>query len=362
MKPRYRTARRLAGLVSVALALAAIASASQASAAAPAWWRVTLAPTPAPLPPGGEGRIDIGVSDVGDVGVTGQSRPIVVKVKLPPGVTASELSASFGLFNEREAEGATCEAASLTCSFSGAYLQFEHLEVSVKVTVASNVVGEAPVEAAVTGGQPVGSSEEVPRVGARHLVSVSREPAPFGVERYELIPENVGGNVDAEAGTHPFQLTASLALNQTTVLDEAHNGAKQGRPVPESVALAKDLSFELPPGLVGNVNQTPQCTDQEFSRRLEGANYCPADTAVGVAQLSFSSALLANRVEEPVTVAVPLFNLTPSPGEPARFGFEYENRPVFLDTAVRTGGDYGITVTVSNILQQVGFIGSEVTF
>jgi hypothetical protein len=61
-------------------------------------------------------------------------------------------------------------------------------------------------------------------------------------------------------------------------------------------------------------------------------------------------------------LTVPLVNLTPEVGEPARFGFYVAKVPVILDTAVRTGGDYGVTVDVTNISQDVGFLGSEVTF
>ena len=49
-------------------------------------------------------------------------------------------------------------------------------------------------------------------------------------------------------------------------------------------------------------------------------------------------------------------------GEPARFGFEIRTVPVVLDTAVRTGGDYGVTVSVSNATEAAQVLGAQVTF
>jgi hypothetical protein len=57
-----------------------------------------------------------------------------------------------------------------------------------------------------------------------------------------------------------------------------------------------------------------------------------------------------------------VFSLAPDHGEPARFGFTVEGSPVYLDTSVRTGGDYGITVHVGAITQVVALLESEVTF
>jgi hypothetical protein len=65
---------------------------------------------------------------------------------------------------------------------------------------------------------------------------------------------------------------------------------------------------------------------------------------------------------EQYTTLTPLFNLEPSVGEPARFGFEVTGNPVLLDTEVKTGGDYNIRVNVDNITQLVPFLTSRVTF
>ncbi len=61
-------------------------------------------------------------------------------------------------------------------------------------------------------------------------------------------------------------------------------------------------------------------------------------------------------------ISAALISLEPAVGEPARFGFQTPVGPVILDTSVRTGGDYGVVVTVPNITEGIGFIGNIVTF
>src|SRR6202035_732781 len=87
---------------------------------------------------------------------------------------------------------------------------------------------------------------------------------------------------------------------------------------------------------------------------------CLPGSIIGVATVNVS--VPAAFRGEAIPFSQPLFNLDPSVGEPARFGFMVAGTPVILDTAVRTGGVYGVTVNVTNITQTAGFIKSEVTF
>ena len=52
----------------------------------------------------------------------------------------------------------------------------------------------------------------------------------------------------------------------------------------------------------------------------------------------------------------------PGKGEPARFGFEIAQAPVTLDASVRTGSDYGVSVSTSNITQLAAFISTTAVF
>ena len=63
------------------------------------------------------------------------------------------------------------------------------------------------------------------------------------------------------------------------------------------------------------------------------------------------------------TESVPIFNMVPLPGEPARFGFESSGvAPVFLNASVRTGSDYGVTISSHDIIQIDWLLSVKLTF
>jgi hypothetical protein len=355
---------RLTVALLVAMALAAAASASQASAAAP-WWHVTSRLIPSRIPPGGEGTIVVQAVNLGNATTSGS---FSISDNLPAGFTLQEShyfgppppflelrhpdlgpSGGFGAL-----EYCKATATSIACSIESPLLgsepeflvqpviPYDFLEMRLKVKAEGGAVSGALNEAQASGG---GASSAT----TRRPIPIGNEAIPFGVEDFSLVPEEEGGEVDTHAGSHPYQLTNTLTFNR--------NGVETLNPT----ALARNLDFKLPPGMVGSATALPQCNEQDFAHVPEGgqANLCPSDSAIGVAVVTAST---FPGQEEPFTV--PVFNLTPALGEPARFGFEVLRNPVILDTAIRSGPgeDYGVTVSVNNTTQLVNFISATTTF
>ena len=219
------------------------------------------------------------------------------------------------------------------------------IEVRIPVVLEAGAAPALPNEATVFGGGAPGAS-------VKQALPVAGQPLSFGVEDYELAPEEVGGAPDTQAGSHPFQLTTTIALNQAPATE------RSGFPEATPVALAKDLHFKLPPGLIGNPSPFPACTLAQFLTLAHNANQCPLQTVVGISIISFKNPNI-------VTGPAPLFNLEPAHGEPARFGFLVPGAgSVILDPSLRSGPgeDYGVTVSVNNISQLVALNSSQTTF
>jgi hypothetical protein len=277
-------------------------------------------------------EIVVNAENLGDGEVNGAGTPVTIADRLPPGLSATSIEGvAYQPTGRPQLE---CSIASLECKFPGALEPYENIEVIISVKVDGAMSGEDN-KATVVGGGAAGTV-------ARQPLTISGEPTPFGVEQYALAVEEEGGGPDIRAGSHPFQVTTTLAFSQT---------ADPLRPP----APPKDVRVDLPPGLIGNPSAVPQCTELQFyTSRPGGTDFCPANTAIGVATATFSLHGLS-------TAEFPVFNLTPARGEPARFGFIVEGSPVLLNTSIRTGEDYGVVLTTNNLTQLVGLISSRVT-
>ncbi|HEY5193369.1 MAG TPA: hypothetical protein VIJ39_05790 [Solirubrobacteraceae bacterium] len=319
-----------------ASALALGAPGTSSANAGSVWWQLQSTAQPTNIPLNGGGRIVLIATNMGDE----TSTAATIADKLPPGLTATAIRGSTGPIAKFSEDGTMeCTLTTLSCDFSGELSPYQPLWVEISVTDSGGVATREVNEAVINGGGSVPAS-------VSHSVTISPSSAGFGLEDFEMRPEEEGGLPATQAGSHPFQLTTEILYNKSPT-------------APFQPEVPKDLHFNLPPGLIGNPTPFPQCDDADFSAsRSFGSNICPQDTAVGVADVL---------IDEPnvfgvAILTVPLFNLTPAQGEPARFGFDVQKTPVLLDTSVRTGGDYGVTVSVDNIPQAVAFLGSTVTF
>jgi hypothetical protein len=366
-----RFKRKLLIAIVLAVSLLAVDGAGQALAMEP-WWHVMAISSPA-SPDVGEAVVTLDVANLGDAsagGVLDQNlvsggTPITVVDRLPAGVTATHVHPEGGggaldrggLLNYPSLVWCSIEEQTVTCHYGVPVQPYEHIVIGMSVKIAPGA-GRGENEVEVSGGG-------APAIVSRRALAVEGPVSPFGVQDYELLPEEEGGLANTQAGSHPFQLTTGLIFNSRAAQFVSHGdlsgtGEHESGPEVEALALTKDLRFNLPAGLIGNPTALPKCSLHEFLLLGKGGE-CPNNTVVGVASPIVEN--FSTRDWDPVTLSTPLYSLEPSVGEPAKFGFQTGiTGPVVLDISVRTGGDYGVVVTVPDITESATFLGSSVTF
>jgi uncharacterized repeat protein (TIGR01451 family) len=339
--------RAAVAVVSVAIALAC--GASSASAVMP-WWHVDLGSRPASIPVGGEGELVLTVENVGDAPALGT---ITVTDVLPAGLQALAIAGSEpkhgGALGETEA--LACSLEHLNCKVLAAVEPYDAIEVRIQVQALPGAAkGEQSAVTVSGGGAP---SVHVARpLGVGGL-------GGFDLEGYGLASEAQGGAPATQAGAHPFQVTGSIMLDQGADAAALASPPDAGPAVP-----ARDVIARLPPGLIANPAAVPRCLSWQFTAGVEHdeQDECPYESAVGVASVTFDQGGGSGTR----TLAAPLFNIEPEPGEPARFGFyvPIEGIPIMLTTSLRSGSgeDWGVNLSGTEIPQDSGISSVRVTF
>lgn len=329
------------------LCLSAGAAEAVALGAPSPWWSLSQSMAPSVVVPGHQGKLVVRALDVGDGSILGLGNPVVLSDVLPADLKPVGISGVVrGWFINAEGKSdidvhgsVNCTLATLSCTYAEDASPFNVIEVTIVFTAESEAVSGANSFSVRGGGAPGASRSQ--------QITVSEGPVVFGVEgeSYGLSAEEEGGLPAVQAGGHPFQLTTSFVLNNT--------GSGTLQP-----AQPRNQIFRLPAGLVGDAQATPQCTVALFDTLTSNGDGCPADTAIGVAVVWLSGQVGAAGAE--VDDAVPVFNLVPGFGEPARFGI-FPGAPVVIDTSLRSGGDYGVVASVHNITEGIAELASTVT-
>lgn len=329
---RLRLVLVLAGLISVSATGTALASNARPA------WTITSNRAPTNFTPGENSGLDSYLITVTNRGAApSDGSTITITDELPTGLTlhGSGLTAS---------EGLTCTGgATVTCSGTPIVPSGGVMTVEIPVDVAGGAPETVTNVATVSGGGASFASASEP-------TAISTSSASFGFQSVDGSFTNADGSTDTQAGSHPYEMTTSLSF--TTDADNANTDT------PVAAGSPKNVEVKLPPGVIGDPQAVPKCTFEELRIGINDPERgCPIDSQVGVVTLRESTALFPNTDEG--TFAV--YNMEPPSNEPAELAFQVANVPVLIGTSVRTGQDYGVTATLSEISAALPVTGSTLT-
>lgn len=165
--------------------------------------------------------------------------------------------------------------------------------------------------------------------------------AQLPIVSFDGSAETNGATV-TQAGSHP---------DVTTSFFFPFNADRKGIPGP--IEDPKDVTVDLPPGLVGNPTATTQCSPTDIAL---GRSTCPITSQVGI--VGITTSLFTST---PIVLYEPVYNLVPPTGVPAEFGFNISGVVIRLNARVRTGTDNGLSIDITDISQAVGVIGTSLT-
>jgi hypothetical protein len=154
------------------------------------------------------------------------------------------------------------------------------------------------------------------------------------------------------AGSHPLSLRTEVNLNL--------GPESPGEPgVPVTDGDLKQLSLELPTGLIENPSAASRCSVAQFhvprgqtpfEESLSGES-CPDRSQLGTVAIRSSYGGGTERT-------FGLFNLDPPPGAPSELGFNAYGTPItFVPEVRQAGGEYGLTLVARNVPQTLDVYG-----
>ncbi|HVC08274.1 MAG TPA: hypothetical protein VND98_11925 [Solirubrobacterales bacterium] len=212
----------------------------------------------------------------------------------------------------------------------------QRLIMSVRAEVPATVTGSLEDFGKVSGGGVAGEVE----ASTTNIATAGEPPTP-GHLGFEASITDSSGNPYRQAGGHPYQF--STEFNFETYSGETLQTGEFGRDGVAPVHDPRNLTAEMPPGLVVNPQAVPHCTLADyFSEACEEIK-----DAVGTSCIRAFA-----RSEGHCHLMEPVFNLEPERSFPAEFGITVGHAPfIVVTTGVNSLGDYSATAT--NVAIQV---------
>jgi hypothetical protein len=338
--PRPTRRGGLFALAAAALIGAACLAPAPAAAAAPAWELSPLSDTTAQ--PGQPFHFYLSFRNVGDAPTAGDYK---LTAHLPGTMTAvsTESTSETNLSCPGAAGASTfeCTATDVVGPQRAAAM------LNIEVNVPAAPLGAQTAMFELSGGGAATAESVDP-------VTVSSTVPGFGLDSFDAkVDADAGGTPLTTAGAHPYASSTAYDLN---LFNDTEFWGGDISPV----APLKDLSVELPPGLLGNLSDVNQCAATALGSTYGQANStptCDPSSQVGAVLVRIGGQGIAANLYGPLAV----YNMVPPAGKPAMLGFALFGSMVVIELSVRSESDYGVTAKLHNVPEGLVADGSTLT-
>lgn len=286
------------------------------------------------------------LGQITNTGDEASSGPYSVVITLPPHVTGVSATLGFSSCTAGDGVSPVSGASVIRCDASGSVGFRDDQLITASVHLDGTAAGVLTATMEVSGGGALDPATTfVP-------FKVSPTLPEFGIDNFDgQVNADAARNPFTQAAGHPYDAAVSIEFN--TITDPRPSvGPVSGVEAP------KDVIVDLPPGLVGSPRGVAQCRPDQLANN-EGTRprpLCPSASQVGTALIRLNGIFFPN-----VLGPIPVYNMEAPPDVPARFSFNVLGSVVSLNASLRSGSDYGLTITSANIPEAVQVAGTTVT-
>jgi hypothetical protein len=335
---RADVSRRTGFLAGLCVSAVMLLVASAPVVAAPVWKLTSVANSSAS--PGGQIEYQVKVLNA-SADAANPADPITLNVDMPTALTAADLSESCpeGYIGQSD----------FICTISPSPGDLESRD-AFDFTLTADI--DPAAEGILTAKFTLSGGETQGPISTMDPTVVDANPPGYDFSGFDAQAfANPAGATFTRAGGHPHTLVGYVEFARMT------RAKDNSLAVP--VEAVKDAWVDLPAALVGSPALLEECESSDLAvtapdSPLAPTPTCPLGSQVGTVRVPYAGAEL--------TAPLPLFNMQPSPGVPARFGFNIVGTVVLLEARLRSESDYGISVGARNVPQALAASGAYFEF
>jgi hypothetical protein len=315
-----RGLRRGLGAIAICAVVALVATPAASAQGVPRW---TLIPgsNPTNFAPGDQGdQLVLTAVDSGQGTADGTLAPITITASLPAsGLTLAPVGVVGSVGGFPSGAAMSCQTTpTISCTTTETVIPGEVVEMVLNVDVAPDAAGVLSSEVTIAGGGAATTT-------ATSTTVVSSSPAGPGIAP----GSSLSARSTDQAGAHPT-LTTTFSL-ATSAPDTPAAGAK-------------DVSLDLPPGLLAAAHSFARCPPAGVDTAS-----CPVGSTVGRAFVTTEVAAGGPGRED---FALPIYDVVPEVGEAGALAFDVPGHaPTRLDLGIAPAGGYHLRLVSGGLAE-----------